>query len=227
MAKDSECSPEHPATRYGLAAVLICVALATMLAPLSHWQREPMSLQDRRFTTYSSIIAATTPSELPQLPSGSNWISVTGLNVRTLDATKNGQVALRLTAIPELAAHGLSVRIDHLKSGTNYRTKVWTKDPIAANLLLEIRGSDLSDERMVVFDLKDKAIVRWSGRILDSGSDTDSNDWEGHWVDIKSRDESLYTSVFLLLAESNTERFRGSGQQLTLGGIKVKEHNRP
>ena len=218
-------STAHLSRRYSLAAALICIASATLLGTFLHWQRDPMSLQDKRFTSYSSIIVPTSLSELPPLPRNGKWDFVNGLNVQTLDVTNSGHAVLRLLAIPGQLRHGLGVRVDGIKSGGDYRVELWAKGSLDANLLLDIRGSDSSNELTVAFASKTGTIIRWSGQIIDKGSKTDSEDWRGFWADFNASDDTLYISLFLLQTGSDTQLFRGWGQQLVIGGIDVGEIN--
>jgi hypothetical protein len=178
----------------------------------------------------------TTTAELPDPPSPARWDLIWGLSAKAdseSPSVVSGWRPLQLIAVPTVNSdaqnrHALALASDPLLGPPGlYRVTVWVNPTPGINIQIQIRDSvdpqtgKPANEGEVRFNLSSGSAIMTSGRVLAEGAEPAARGWQKVWVDINSSDGKVYVYLGLLERGSNTHVFKGTGEQILLGGIEI------
>jgi hypothetical protein len=176
--------------------------------------------------------AATRLVDLPQLPrtakGPSRWELIEGLRAEQIEGPggADGQPLLRLSAERYESRHAISADFIDLLPGSRHRITIWVKAAGPTSVMMEARDSNDATTGqpkkygMAQFDLAAGSTITSTGDFLGGGIEPAPRGWQKVWGDIESTDGKLFVLLGMLERPRNLRVFKGSQQELVLGGIE-------
>ncbi|HZT47198.1 MAG TPA: hypothetical protein VFA64_04430 [Hyphomicrobiaceae bacterium] len=178
---------------------------------------------------------ASTLEDLPALVLRSDgkadWHAITGLHVAAATPGRGAAPALRLRALPTAGRHLVAVQVLGLTPSATYRIVGWFAKAPGGHLMIEVRdGADATTGQpahygFADFDLGNALVTRVSGDVRSAGIAPDGDGWMKAWVDLPSRDGSVFAVFGILEGPSNNHVFQGTGQEIVFGGAEVQRQS--
>ena len=206
---------------------IVALSFTVTLLALDSWSgyrgSEPL------FT--SSIRAAVAPvgapdtalAELPK-PTGFDWYTVRGLNVRPADGASvvASQPILRLIATPNGTGHSLVQQYRGLSKSQVYHITAWVKPEAGGNVemsALDQPSSTPINRCTVIFDLSNRTILSVDGAKA-QGVEQGPDNWRKVWFDLATSDGQFLVAI--RPAKGNSDDFPGDGRLgVIFGGVEL------